>query len=470
MDDDDDSGEDIEDIDSIELSSRDRAFRTYKDDDKAAMLKDCSFSSFANILTIGHTHLRIICYYLGIESPKDISRHANRGEPLIASILMETVPRFMESRGYVKDGQLNFNNQGDLIPCGSESWSLRGKNIKFTNSGYLFFKDLQNKDDKFVFELTMNIDHGYGSISVYHQCENKAKSILLDLDEFAKENNCLKGCNLASINIYASQFSEVKTHSKYAWHKYYYDESIKDLFDLEVFGFLKDTDKYSKVGITKRGILLYGRPGTGKTTIGHIICNNTPDITVVWITPDTIRACGESSISVLYKFAQYLSPVVMILEDLDLFAEDRIGHTDSLRVGTLMNVLDGVNAINNAVTVATTNRIELVEKALSNRPGRFDRKIEIGDMSEDLRTKMVKDRLGGFSVDDGTFQFIIEQSDGWSGAEIQEFINTINLYFIQHDIKDFTLNCDIVKNILGIVNTYGATTKKNKISLRGRQK
>ena len=150
------------------------------------------------------------------------------------------------------------------------------------------------------------------------------------------------------------------------------------------------------------------------------------------------------------------------MEDLDLFAEDREGVTDSLRLGALMNILDGVNSIKNSVTVATTNRIKLIEQALSNRPGRFDRKVKIDALSDELRTKMYKNRLKMFEISDDVMQTIISKSAEWSGAEIQELINTINLYFIKHRIDTKVITNEIADAVFEMMNNFGAI-KSNKV-------
>lgn len=147
--------------------------------------------------------------------------------------------------------------------------------------------------------------------------------------------------------------------------------------------------------------------------------------------------------------------VVVILEDLDLFSEDREGVVDQLRLGALMNILDGVNSVKNAVTVATTNRLELIEKALSNRPGRFDRVVEVPALEEPLRAKMVHSRLAGCSIEPSLVNKIIKKTDGWTPAELQELINTINLYFINlNQENERIITQEVVDNVFNVMNKY----------------
>jgi hypothetical protein len=196
---------------------------------------------------------------------------------------------------------------------------------------------------------------------------------------------------------------------------------VHDTFDLQVKS--KDHKYYSN------GIVSHN---TGKTTIGHIICSYSEGYTVIWITPETIienQFRAMTSMKLLYKLADYLSPCVVIIEDLDLIGRDREEGGD-IALGSLMNILDGVNSITNSITVGTTNRLQVIEKALRNRPGRFDRVVEIPPMEEELREKMFSARLVDWGVEEGLIEHLVGSTDGWTPAEVQEFINGAHLKHI----------------------------------------
>ena len=61
--------------------------------------------------------------------------------------------------------------------------------------------------------------------------------------------------------MYSSSFTEIRDFGDYTWDRYYYPQEIRDLFELEVFGFLNNASEYNKEGIVKRGIILHGKPG-----------------------------------------------------------------------------------------------------------------------------------------------------------------------------------------------------------------
>ncbi len=222
---------------------------------------------------------------------------------------------------------------------------------------------------------------------------------------------------------------------------------VHDTFDLEV---LNDEHKYYANGIVSHN--------TGKTTIGNIICNMIPDHTVIWITPEILAENMHrafNSIKSLYKLADFVSPCVIILEDLDLFGNDRDKGGDILSLGALMNVLDGVNSIKNAVTIGTTNRLSSIESALKNRPGRFDRVIEIPALPKELRKKMFRDRLKGWTVEKGALDYIVENTNKWTGAEAQEFINSLNLKHIGSNKKKKKVTIVWAEEIIKTMNKFG---------------
>ena len=223
---------------------------------------------------------------------------------------------------------------------------------------------------------------------------------------------------------------------------------VNDTFDLEV---LNDEHKYYANGIVSHN--------TGKTSIGYIVCNML-DKTVIWITPEILQENNYkamSSIKALYKLADFLSPCVIVLEDLDLFSQDRDRGGDILSLGALMNILDGINTINNSVTIGTTNRLESIEKALSNRPGRFDRIIEIPSLSKELRTKMFKDRLKKWKVSKTVIEYIVDKTNEWTGAEVQEFVNSLNLKHISSnkDKKVKKVNMKWADEVLESLSNFG---------------
>jgi hypothetical protein len=426
-------------------------------DDIEHDLSSLKFGEEIKILLIPTADWRLICHFLGVNATRDVKTANYSNVMMIGSMMAECLDRFMKSLNYKFSGEIMFDQSGQAVPVGTKTWILKGEEVTFTNMGFRFYEAPSGKKgDNLVFQVWEHANSGQAGFSCYHKSLSKAKHALIELEKFTKKNNGIRGCKLRDVNMSTGSFQEVSTDPRYTWDNYYFPQNIREMFELEVFGFLKNTERYNKVGIKKRGVMLHGPPGTGKTTIGHIICNNAKDSTVIWITPDLIaeNENGKTSIKLLYMLTDFVAPSVIMLEDLDLFSEDREGVVDHLRLGALMNILDGVNSVTNAVTVATTNRLSLVEKALSNRPGRFDRVVEIPYLEADLRRRMFEDRLKGCKVGSGVIEHLVDNSDKWTGAEAQEFINSLNLYFInKNQDNNRVVTVKVVDSVLKTMET-----------------
>ena len=123
----------------------------------------------------------------------------------------------------------------------------------------------------------------------------------------------------------------------------------------------------------KRGILLFGPPGTGKThTVRHLL-GRSPDTTAILLSGNTLGYVREAA-----QLARVMEPAMVVLEDCDLIAEDRdmIDSPHSM-LFELLEALDGLDGDANVTFLLTTNRPDLLERALAQRPGRIDLAVEI---------------------------------------------------------------------------------------------
>lgn len=123
----------------------------------------------------------------------------------------------------------------------------------------------------------------------------------------------------------------------------------------------------------KRGVLLYGPPGTGKTHTVRRLLSSAPDTTVLLLSGSALHLVGEAA-----RLARALEPAIVVLEDCDLVAEDRdmSGSSDS-GLFELLEALDGLDGDADVAFVLTTNRPDLLERALTQRPGRIDLAVEV---------------------------------------------------------------------------------------------
>jgi cell division protease FtsH len=124
----------------------------------------------------------------------------------------------------------------------------------------------------------------------------------------------------------------------------------------------------------KRGVLLFGPPGSGKTHTVRYLMSRLPDVTVVVVTGLGIRYIREAC-----ALARLVAPALVVVEDVDLIAESRMHHSraDNPLLFQILNEMDGVAGDSDVAFVLTTNRPDLLEPALAERPGRVDLAVEV---------------------------------------------------------------------------------------------
>ncbi|MFC8304253.1 ATP-binding protein [Specibacter sp. NPDC057265] len=135
----------------------------------------------------------------------------------------------------------------------------------------------------------------------------------------------------------------------------------------------------------KRGLLLYGPPGTGKTHTVRYLLSHSAGTTAVLLSGGSLARIAEAA-----KMARALAPSIVVLEDCDLIAEDRsFGHGPQPLLFEVMDAMDGLDNDSDVAFVLTTNRVDMLERALAQRPGRVDLAVEIPLPSESERAALL---------------------------------------------------------------------------------
>lgn len=164
------------------------------------------------------------------------------------------------------------------------------------------------------------------------------------------------------------------------------EEIKQDIFHALDQFFEDDRTFYRQFDIPyKRGILLYGHPGNGKTTLVKSIAGSIPGPAAYWqITEYTT----SESVREVFDAAKRLAPMVLIIEDIDSMPEGVRSF--------FLNTLDGATSKEGIFLIGTTNYPEKIDPGLMNRAGRFDRAYEITMPDEALRAQYLKQR--GFDM------------------------------------------------------------------------
>ncbi|MCB7135134.1 AAA family ATPase [Cellulosimicrobium marinum] len=187
----------------------------------------------------------------------------------------------------------------------------------------------------------------------------------------------------------------------------------------------------------KRGVLLYGPPGTGKThTVRHLV-GESPGTTVVLLAGGALRLVRLAA-----ETARALQPAVVVLEDCDLIAEDRSFHDGPQPL--LFEVLDAMDGLGNDADVAfvlTTNRADLLEHALAQRPGRVDLAVEIPLPDRDARRRLFELYRSGLPFSADALDDAADRTDGVTASFVKEAIRRAVLRAAEagHDVTDADL-------------------------------
>jgi hypothetical protein len=166
----------------------------------------------------------------------------------------------------------------------------------------------------------------------------------------------------------------------------------------------------------KRGVLLYGPPGTGKTHLVRHLLTLTAGTTAVLLTGRTLALLNDAT-----KLARANQPAIVVLEDCDLVAEQRGGDTNAALFETL-EALDGLDGDADITFILTTNRPDLLERALVERPGRIDLAVEIGKPDVDARGKLLRLYAGEIGFTDSALLAAAEQSEGATASFAAELV------------------------------------------------
>jgi len=272
-------------------------------------------------------------------------------------------------------------------------------------------------------------DSGEYTFKLTAKDQDTLDELMVVFSDYRKENHYLKGKKFNGVS------GEILPLSDHGWSDLVWPDGIKESLRSDIDVIFKNAGIFKTYGLnSKKGFILAGEPGNGKTLLLKILARET-EATCILVPLDEFQFTPY-----IFSLARDLAPTVLILEDIDLFGTDRDNASQNVELGKLMNQLDGMIENREIVVIATTNRLEKVEKALQNRPGRFDRIYVIPNPDFQTRIQLiahfirrVPNEISGEHV-----EILAEEFAGYSAAYLKELVNS---GFAQAILRD---NCNPV--------------------------
>ena len=201
---------------------------------------------------------------------------------------------------------------------------------------------------------------------------------------------------------------------------------------IEIVDFLKRPEKYTKMGArVPKGVLLYGKPGTGKTLIAKAIAGEA-DVPFISMSGsefiEMFAGLGASRVRKLFEKARKLAPCIVFIDEIDAIGSRRSSNNgaeseNNQTLNQLLVEMDGFGSEETIIVLAATNRPEMLDKALL-RPGRFDRQITIPTPDLKGRLEILKIHSKDKKLSDNVnLESIAEDTAGFTGAELENILN-----------------------------------------------
>jgi len=318
--------------------------------------------------------------------------------------------------------------RGRKVSCTYSAYDFPGNSKeRYLVLGYRFFKHRTLKNARFVLEYLVDSDGDHrlslirakSDIPIVEPGTDSSPTIIDEVNDDFYVNGPLNG---EFFDIRYNFIDRDKSIEELiAW-----DEEVKQLLWKDIVMFQQAMPALLERGIpNSRGIILAGPPGTGKTMMAKWLAAHS-EITCVLISAEMIG--GRHDIKRCYEIARKLSPSLLIIEDIDTAGALDRRASDHPLLGEFLQAMDGVVPNHGVITLATTNHSDKIDPAIADRPGRFDRIIEVGLPRKNQRYHILKQLLEKMDLDDtvdsSAINSLAKASDGLTGAWLRELVQS----------------------------------------------
>ena len=250
------------------------------------------------------------------------------------------------------------------------------------------------------------------------------------------------------------------------------DEEKEEL--IEIVDFLKKPEKFVKMGAKiPKGVLLYGKPGTGKTLIAKAIAGEA-DVPFISMSGsefiEMFAGLGASRVRKLFEKARKLAPCIVFIDEIDAIGSRRTSNSgaeteNNQTLNQLLVEMDGFSSEETIIVLAATNRPEMLDKALL-RPGRFDRQITIPTPDLKGRLEILKIHSKDKRIsEDVNLESVAEDTAGFTGAELANILNEAAIIATKmkhEDIENQDIEEALKKVTVGLEKRQRVISEKDK--------
>lgn len=219
---------------------------------------------------------------------------------------------------------------------------------------------------------------------------------------------------------------------------------------VEIVDFLKDPEKFTKLGATiPRGVLMVGPPGTGKTLLAKAIAGEAKVPFFSISGSDFVEmfvGVGASRVRDMFDQAKKNAPCIIFIDEIDAVGRHRgsgMGGGHDEREQTLNQLLvemDGFEGNDGVIVIAATNRVDVLDKALL-RPGRFDRQVSVGLPDIKGREQILNVHLKKLPQTIGVdVNALARGTPGFSGAQLANLVNEAALFAARRNKMSVDMN------------------------------
>ncbi len=199
----------------------------------------------------------------------------------------------------------------------------------------------------------------------------------------------------------------------------------KEIID-DLKTFWDNIDRFKNYNLTpKRGVILYGDPGCGKTSLIHLLVDELKKYNGLCIYFENPYNWVE--LAKLVRKVEKTRPLLCVIEDIDLVIE-KFGEE------VFLNFLDGLNSIENVVYVATTNNLEKIPDRIKDRPSRFDKKYKIEKPNSEDRAIFFNSILNDEDKKLYNINQLVKDTNNFTMAHLKETF--ISLYILKNEYSD----------------------------------